>query len=611
MRRNIMVIITILVFLLSGCDNQVLEEQVENNSQDRISDGEKDRWILKERDLSEQDEAWAMLIIGVDENEEEDILPQMVEAGVVYDVITPDVEDEPVYLCGRFEDGGFCIWKEGNVKPVFETYDVIMSVGSKVALANEMEGFLCTTEEIWQFSMQNGQIEKVMSFEEEGYSIDEIKGVMVDENGRLLMVVVIAGENILLERTEDTDWQNRKELELAVTYASSFLRETVVAFNKENEEYRIVLREPETGEKYDDFCARIQAEVSSGSGPDLLYSHVVNGVIDMQAASENGYLRNLTEDLDVYKSEMAENVRTVGEINGESYGVPYSFNVSTLVTADECGGKEGNLTSEEFMECVKDSNAETAIAYYSDSSLCGLLLLESGEKLIDIEKGICCLNSASAIEILDFAAMYGDKKIGEDVGNRLAEGSIFAAEVSVGGLNDVQPYVAMFHGKEVYIRVSANNTQENVLYSGTISVNKACEYPEAAITFIEYLLSQERQEEIGTRSCNGDGTVGFPVFADALEEMFHYSIEEQKNSNAVHVTFNGFEYEPMPLNEENLKRLQSLVQEARPEGKKEQMRTAIMEIIREEVSGYFSGDKTAQEVLDIVQNRVQLYMDEK
>ena len=42
-----------------------------------------------------------------------------------------------------------------------------------------------------------------------------------------------------------------------------------------------------------------------------------------------------------------------------------------------------------------------------------------------------------------------------------------------------------------------------------------------------------------------------------------------------------------------------------------QYHTEIQKIIDEEVSAYFQGEKEIQEVCEIIQNRVQLYLDEQ
>ena len=41
------------------------------------------------------------------------------------------------------------------------------------------------------------------------------------------------------------------------------------------------------------------------------------------------------------------------------------------------------------------------------------------------------------------------------------------------------------------------------------------------------------------------------------------------------------------------------------------MDTAIEIIIREEIQAYFCGDKTIDEVMGIIQNRVDLYLNER
>ena len=42
-----------------------------------------------------------------------------------------------------------------------------------------------------------------------------------------------------------------------------------------------------------------------------------------------------------------------------------------------------------------------------------------------------------------------------------------------------------------------------------------------------------------------------------------------------------------------------------------QYHTEIQKIIDEEVTAYFQGEKEIQEVCEIIQNRVQLYLDEQ
>ena len=42
----------------------------------------------------------------------------------------------------------------------------------------------------------------------------------------------------------------------------------------------------------------------------------------------------------------------------------------------------------------------------------------------------------------------------------------------------------------------------------------------------------------------------------------------------------------------------------------ESMNTEILNIISEEASGYFEGQKSVEDVAAVVQNRVQLYMNE-
>ena len=62
-----------------------------------------------------------------------------------------------------------------------------------------------------------------------------------------------------------------------------------------------------------------------------------------------------------------------------------------------------------------------------------------------------------------------------------------------------------------------------------------------------------------------------------------------------------------PVEHDQLKQLFEMLLNARL---KENNVDGLFDIILEETPAYFTGGKTAEEVCDIVQNRVQLYLDE-
>ncbi len=522
-----------------------------------------------------------------------------------------------IYLTGVSSDGNFCIWTLEDQKPVVDSADVISGVSVKADFSNDTEGYVCTTEGLWQFQTKNGQTESIMMFGEQGYSVERVCGICAGTDGSLCAVIKTDGEYVLLANAETAQGHKTEEqkadaeamlselveLELAVTYPSDFLKEMVVYFNRHNEDYKIVLRSPENGEDKEDFQTRIQAEISSGGGPALL----ADDVIDLQNAAEKGMLRDLTADFAESKEAFLANVWSCGEVNGVSYAIPYSFSVITFIVSEDVVGEKQNWTSEEMVQYVSGSGAETAIANVESPELFSILL--SRGRMIDWETGKAYLDSEEAVALLEFAGRYGDKGSDDDVGTRIAEGEVLVAYMSLPGFVFSQPIEALFQSKEVYIGLPAEDGQNgNIVEGNMLSVNQACAYPERAVAFIQYLLTKGCQDKIAEDAA-AYGVSGFPVSQAALENMFVYAEEQAKNFDASYVqSFMGFEYISQPLSEESLEKMRNLLQSAEPE---EGRAADISDIIEEETPAYFSGSKSAREVCDILQNRVQLYLDER
>lgn len=512
-----------------------------------------------------------------------------------------------ILLCGTALDGGFCVWEIESQQPVFAFEEVEMTSASRVVFDDGKEGYLCTESGIWKGNMEEG-LEQQLSFPDCGYYLERIVDISVGEDGILRLVVIVDGEYLLLERIIDENWMDKKELELAVLWADSFLKKAVADFNRHSEDCVIVLREPEEGEDINDYITRIQVEVGSGQGPALLANHT----IDLQNAAERGMLRELTEDFSEEKDKMLDNVWDCGKVDGACYAISYSFQVETLVVSSDVVGDKTSWTAEELMQYVKTNGAQTAISIYDSSNLFWTLV--SSGKLIDWEQGKSYLDGEEAVRLLEFAQEYGEKGSPDDAGIRIVEGNTLAGYASLWGLNSNLGHVheVMFEGKEVYIGFPVEQSSVgsgNILLGRTLAVNQACEYPEEAIGFIKYLLGEDNQDWLAKNTVENTMS-GFPVTKKALEDAFRYADEKQSEEfygPGILISYNGFEYTPGPISAEGLDKIYKALQVARPQ---ETYMEGVARIVYEEAPAYFSGSKTAREVCDVMQNRVQLYLDE-
>lgn len=531
-----------------------------------------------------------------------------IDTGYVWQFTEPMEEEESIYLCGETIDGGFCVWTLKGKEPIFASDDVCMDWTGKVVFADKGTGFLCTPEGVWEFQMDGQKMKHMLAFMEQGYSVERVCGSSVNKDGNLLMLAEIEKEYLLLEMTEDEGWQNKTELELAVVWDSPFLQKTVGDFNRQSDEYYIVLRTCGEDEDGNDYRTRIQMEVSSGSGPAI----IGDDVLDVGTAAQKDMLWDLTEEFAEDKQSMLENVRGYGEVDGRTFAIPWCCYVDTFVVSENIVGDKESWTPEEFMEYVRNSGAEKAVSRMGGAELFWYLIGRG--KLIDWESGVSRLNGEEAVLLLEFAGRYGGEDTVEDANKRIAEGRTLVMREPY--INTVYPGAhtteALFQGKEVYIGYPIDNPlweNGNRLNCCAFAVNQACETPDGAVAFIRYLLSEECQNRIAEDACR-TSSVGFPVNEVALENTFLYAKEHrgmEDYTEGATVGSMGFDFVQEPVSAEGLEKLKKVLLDARLETV---YTSEVENIVFEEAPAYFSGSRTAQEVCDVIQNRVQLYLDE-
>lgn len=120
----------------------------------------------------------------------------------------------------------------------------------------------------------------------------------------------------------------------------------------------------------------------------------------------------------------------------------------------------------------------------------------------------------------------------------------------------------------------------------TLLINANTSNLEGAWAFLSYAMTK-----------TGQSIVGNPVSKEVFDEEYQELLENQKITQA-------YQY---PMTEQTIQEIRHIFET----GKYSPVRTQKMiDIIVEETAGYFSGGKTKEAVMDIIQNRVQLYLSE-
>ena len=144
-----------------------------------------------------------------------------------------------------------------------------------------------------------------------------------------------------------------------------------------------------------------------------------------------------------------------------------------------------------------------------------------------------------------------------------------------------------------------------------IGISSKSPYKEGGWAFIREALTKESQE-VQSRGGNN----GFPVMKSALEAQFAADMEEEyyedaegNKEKAPKTTwgYDDFEIEIYAATEEEIAAVRELIESANTLYQYDEQ---IMTIISEETAAFFEGQKKAEEVADIIQNRIQIYVNE-
>ena len=148
-----------------------------------------------------------------------------------------------------------------------------------------------------------------------------------------------------------------------------------------------------------------------------------------------------------------------------------------------------------------------------------------------------------------------------------------------------------------------SGVQVSVNYGLAISAKS--KYTDVAWDFIKTLLSDDFQAE----------QWNFPVTKSALDKTLAEATERDyytdENNEKVYYDQTAYigdtEYTISPLTQEQVDDFKAMVDGASVAGNYD---TDIMDIINEEAAAFFSGDKTADDVAALIQNRVSIYLGE-
>ncbi len=395
----------------------------------------------------------------------------------------------------------------------------------------------------------------------------------------------------------------------------------VAAFNRNSGHYRAELliygRDSKDLTDLQAVLDRANMAIMSGDSPDLICLYYG---VNVDAYVNRGILEDLTDYLSqsdtLHREALLEPALEQFTYDDGLYGLPRDIILKTLAGRRRDLGDERGWTIAEMKQFAQGHPDARLFDYARLFDPCpknGVLrvLLEYNMKnYVDWGNGTCSFDSEEFRELLEFANSFPLAQL-PDKDLTLENGGILL--YLPWQITDVHSYTYMrkAFGNEDITCIGFPGQQGNgtMIDIGecTFGISTLSAHKDGAWAFMEFMMTA--------------GTIpewNFPVnkemlernFLDALGQDYVYDGEGniRKDENGKPLTRELFaERSGLAPTQEDVDAIRQLLDTAQPSNLS---RSNIYNIISEEVSPYFYGQKTLDQVVDIIQRRAQLYVSE-
>lgn len=402
----------------------------------------------------------------------------------------------------------------------------------------------------------------------------------------------------------------------------SNINERIVAFNRSQDKYYIeVIKYGE--DNYQDGLNALNADVSAGKGPDiieindemLLRRYGVKGIIeDLYSYMEQGEWPR--------REDFVDNVLSCFETEGKLYGLVPFFKILSAV------GNPNYITSDkvtfaQLKEMYEKNKKNTDITVYNAftrSFLADHCVMRSLDNFVDMENRSCNFVDSDFQELLEFSAQFGDGGWEDTFENyaKLQENKIcLFYEGSIGGFQSYTHYRELL-GEDVTLvgfPSISGSSPEIITNSPFLAINSKSKNKDAAWQFLCTFLD----DNYLSNSENFSNNVGFPVTESGFEKyaqramMNHAVMDAEGNmvpgsgeGSYTNVRGETLTYPLYPTTEDEVAYIKKIIRNITPSKDYGE----IPNIIWEEIENYWNGTKTVQQVMEVIQNRAQLYLEE-
>lgn len=386
----------------------------------------------------------------------------------------------------------------------------------------------------------------------------------------------------------------KTEIILGDIGGASTLQEAVADFNSKNDGITITIHDYYE-ENINDGISRLYDDILTGKGPDII--SFSTDEMDVEVLREKGAIENLIPYLEksdvIGEEDIVDSAYHVLTADGGLYMLPTNFVLYTLITKEKwCSNKE-NFTFEEALRAVRECEEDPMISrdlFLQEGAICGGYSGETEDNRLE--------QYIKIAEQLPQQAMFQTNDL------LMREGKIpFNLEC----IGDMQQYLykkSVWGEDAVYTGFpGAEGNGRIFIFVNCFAINSQSTHKEEAWKFVESYFTEEGQKTIAPNW-------NFSILQDVLDQQLsdsrkqeYYQTSDGKREKLPILTYEiGGTYENVyAAQDEDIQDVREMINNTKVMQRSD---LPFIGITQEETLYYFNGEKSIEETVAAIRNRI-------
>jgi hypothetical protein len=436
-----------------------------------------------------------------------------------------------------------------------------------------------------------------------------------DENNQL--------ETAIFTKIDPKDVADRTVLVLGIDDVYLDLSAEVRKFNQSNEKFRIVIKDysddaaGSSDANAPEISSQLNSDILSDNAPDIL---ATTSNVPLENYIAKGLLVDmkpyLEKDTSLSGQSNLDNVFQALSDGDKWYCLAPGFYVDTVVGKTSVVGDTENWTFDAF-QTVMNSLPEGTKSFtdMTKQDFLGDIILFCGNDFIDAANNTCSFNSPAFIQLLDYANTFPDTidytnmdpDYWDNYQQQFYNNQTILEEVTINTVADYENFFANFGEELTFVGFPSDSGKGSALTAPVVlSITSKSKYKDDAWSFISNFFQKDYQ---------ATQNMGMPVVKEtflskaneAVSRPYYLDENGQKVEYDQTAHINGEDVTIPPLTQDQVNKVTTFLTGIHGVTFNN---SEITNILTEEAGALFSGQKTASEVADIIQNRVALYLKE-